>query len=387
MSEKTKIMTVMTAVFAVAVMLAVPILTAVDTDAAFDKGEAGLCISAENPTDAELVEYGFNERDTLLTYNAGFKLFAKIFLFAYGPFNVPTATSETFTIKDYEGIEIGEDSGRFITGYETSAEKVTIEYTAIAAGELLDSDYDSEYSDYYEAYKAVKAYFGNDVSIGDKVTFTGTIKAKHAVKDTTNFASVDGTKYVAKDSKADNYYLYDIDVSIVFTHGGESKTISFYSNQSYECVRATDIDYKGKAYADLKDGDKCDMTYKDTYTYESGSSYYKVDDEKYKIKNEMVPVSPEKNQPVEFFTNAEMQTELNGVKLMIKNCPDSSGSVTVDKTYDGVKSAYSALGAEVMVDDLLLTIVLIGVGVGALILILVVVIIIVLVVKKKKQNQ
>lgn len=388
MSEKTKIMTVMTAMFAVAIMLAVPILTAVDTDAAFEKGEAGLCKTLNNPTNAEVSKYMVGtSRADVVTEDIGTSLFMCLFRVNTALFDEPTATVATLNIKDYMGVEIGDDWTDMLSGREVTAESVSIEYTATGSGELLDASYDNEFSNYKDAYDAIKAYFGDSVSIDDKLTVTGTIKSRHAFKDTTNFAAVDDTKNVMKDEKQVHFILYDTDVSIAFTHGGETKTISFRSNQSFEFTRTTSVDYKGKAYTDLTASDKCDISYLDSYDYEAGSTYYKVNGTDCKVKDEMTPLAPEENQPVEFITNNEIQSELNGMKLIVNNNPASSGNVTVDKTYDAAKSAYSALGAEVMIDDLLLIIVAVVIGVVILILLLVAAIVIVVIVKKKKKNQ
>ena len=71
MSEKTKIMTVMAAVFAVAMMLAVPVFAAVDTDADFTGDEAGFTIIYDNPTPAQL-PFGTNKALQLYSILGGY---------------------------------------------------------------------------------------------------------------------------------------------------------------------------------------------------------------------------------------------------------------------------------------------------------------------------
>ena len=49
-----KILTIMAAVFAVAMMLAVPLVVAVDSEADFTKDEKGFCVTYTNPTDTQV---------------------------------------------------------------------------------------------------------------------------------------------------------------------------------------------------------------------------------------------------------------------------------------------------------------------------------------------
>lgn len=56
-----KIPTIAAAVFAVALMIAVPVLSAVDTDADFTKDEAGYSIKLDNPSDEQMANVGLNK--------------------------------------------------------------------------------------------------------------------------------------------------------------------------------------------------------------------------------------------------------------------------------------------------------------------------------------
>ena len=93
-----KIMTVMVAVFAVAIMMAVPFLSAANSEASFTKGEGGYCITAKDAPDDKLAEYGLYSKATTIKTNEGTELFLKVFnTFA---FNTPTVDCESFTVKD-----------------------------------------------------------------------------------------------------------------------------------------------------------------------------------------------------------------------------------------------------------------------------------------------
>ena len=384
-----KICTVMAAVFAVALMLAVPVLMAAESDAAsFTAGDAGFCITAKDATDAELLKYGMATRDSALLDGTGTRMFTKLFNLTDYEFGTPTTSVESFTFKEYEGMKIEAERGEGYEGEEATFEKVKIEYTAVSAGDLLNDDYTYYGDDYVAAGNAIKEYFKNAVSAGDKITITGDIQFKAACKTNVDYATVNDTRNVIKSSTEINYYVIGTDVTIEFKHGEETKTISFYSNQKFEVDRDAEYDYKGKAYTDLTDGDRCNISYKDTYNFESGSSYYKVDGTEYKIDDSITPKAPDENVPVVFYTDSSMQFMLNELKSVIALCPVSAGNVTVDKTIAGVESAFSDMAAEVALDDILLIIgIIVAVVIGIIILVVVLIIVIVVLKKKKKNGQ
>ena len=377
-----KIMTIMAAVFAVAMMLAVPLVVAVDSEAKFTAGDAGDCVTATNASDDELTDHGFGTKSSILTGNDGTTMFLKIFNISTLGYDT-AIDAESLTVKSYEGLKIEEYRTEFYDGYETTAEKVKFEFTAKAAGDLLRIV--SYGDDYDAAVTAIKAYFGNDVSVGDKIAITGDIKMRAASKGIREFADVDGTESVTKSFTQINYILLGTDVTISFTHGGETKTITFYSNQKFEVDRDADYDYKGKEYKDLKEGDKCNITYKDTYNFESGSTYYKVDGKEYKIENRLSPAFPQEDADVLFYKDSAAQYELNLLKTAIGLIAGASTNVTVDKTFSASESAFNDLAGSVALDDILAIILLIvGVVIGIIVLIVILIIVVIIVKKKKK---
>ena len=157
-----KIMTVMVAVFAVAIMMAVPFLSAANSEASFTKGGGGYCITAKDAPDDKLAEYGLYSKATTIKTNEGTNLFLKIFnTYAW---DTPVVDCESFTVKDYAGMKV-EDSKTesIVVKEEVTIEKVRMEYTGIG-GALLSDAYDS----YEKAVAAIRAEFGTDeVSEGD----------------------------------------------------------------------------------------------------------------------------------------------------------------------------------------------------------------------------
>ena len=135
--KASKIFTVMAAVFAVALMLAVPILTAVDTDASFTDGDAGIVIDAKDPTSDEMTKYGLGNKESRLVYNTGTRMFSRIFNVVGGPFDIPAVTMDSFSLKTYIGAKVESDRTESIAGDEISAEGVKIVYTALANGKLI----------------------------------------------------------------------------------------------------------------------------------------------------------------------------------------------------------------------------------------------------------
>lgn len=375
-----KILTVMAAVFAVAMMIAVPFLSAVDSEASFTAGEAGKCVTAKDASDAELTKYGLEIKSAYMTGGNGTEIFLKIFN-TFGPFGTPELSSDSYTVKDYSGIKVDSDRTDAINGVEATFEKVKMVYTATSGGALLHDSYD----DYKDAVAAIKAEFGDEISKDDKIIITGDIKSRIASKDIHNFAKVDDKNSVIKDSTESSYALWDVDVTIEFIHNGNSKTISFYSNQKFQVDTEATYDYKGKEYKDLKEGDKYNVSYIDKYYFESGSTYYKVAGEEYKIDIHKTPTSPKEDETVSYITDEEINFELNLYKKAAELIPDSEGNMTVGKDYADADSAYSDLAASVAMDDIL-KIVLIIVGVVIGIIVLVVILIIVLVVLKKKKK-
>lgn len=377
-----KILTIMAAVFAVAMMLAVPLVVAVDSEAKFTAGDAGVCVTATNASDEELTDHGLGTKSSILTGNGGTTMFLKIFDISTLGYDA-AVDAESLTVKSYDGMKVEEYRKEYYDGYEVTAEKVKFEFTAKAAGNLLRVVSYGE--DYDAAVAAIKAHLGDEVSVGDKITITGDIKMRGALKDIREYADVDGTESVTKSHTQINYILLGTDVTISFTHGGETKIITFYSDQKFEVDRDADYDYKGKEYKDLKEGDKCNITYMDTYYFESGSTYYKVDGKEYKIENRLTPAFPEEDADVLFYKDSAIQYELNLLKTAIGLIAGASANVTVDKTFAASESAFSDLAGAVALDDILAVILLIvGVVIGIIVLIVILIIVVIIVKKKKK---
>ena len=385
-----KICTVMAAVFAVALMLAVPVFTAVDTDAGFKEDEVGLLTSMDNPYDSELSKYLDTDRTSVMTKWDAPSLFMSLFNTPtfYGVFGTPEITQEKLTVKDGMGVKVESDSAKEIGVREMDATDVKMVFTAVGSGDLLVSGYDYLDNGYPEAGKAIIKYLGGTVSAGDVLTITGHIKSRCASEEDMNYAAVNDEKSVLKDGVDQWYCVYDVDVTIELKKSGasEGKSITFSSNLKYMKERKYTMDYKGKAYSDLQPTDLCKIVYdSDLYECISGSSNFSVDGTDYTIDYSDLPPTPV-DQPVKILTNSEVK--LDTYREMIDDYPESAGNATVEKTYSAADSEFSAIVADVASDEILLVIlIIVGVVIGIIVLVVVLVVLLVVLKKKKKNEQ
>ena len=382
-----KILTIVAAVLAVALMLAVPMITAVDSDAAFTPDDAGFLVKSENPTDAEILTYSGETRAQYLLADNGVTVFLKIFdVGPGGIFNDPTVTQDKFVVSYGEGSKLESNSLRSEEDDELTVENVTMVFTASDDGVVIPESY--EYLiNYQAAGDAIKEYFGNTVTAGDKLTVTGNIKSRYATLSTVNYASVDDTKSVVKDQHDSFYFVYSVDVTIELKSGSAAgKTIGFHSDKKYMLERDYNVDYKGKAYSDLQPGDMCRFVNDpDRYSFESGGSYFSVNGANYGIEHDAFPPSTV-DQPVNFITDSEMNLDI--AKAVIAAMPGSSGNVTVTKTYEAVDTAVAEVAADVVLDDILkFVLIIVGVIIGIIVIIAILIIILVVRKSKKKKMQ
>ena len=378
-----KILTIVAAVLAVALMVAAPLITAVDTDAAFTPTDAGFLISSENPTDAEIFTYSGETRGGIYIDDNSTKVFLKIFNVGPGSiFGEPTVTQDKLTTKYGEGSQIESDTVRSKMVDEMTAENVTMVFTATDSGELIPDGY--EYLiNYKDAADAIREFLGNSVSAGDTLTVKGSLKSRYATQSIVHYAAVDDTKSVVKDQADSFYYVYGVDVTIELKHGSNAaKTINFHSDKKYLLERDYNVDYKGKAYSDLQPGDMCRFVNDiDRYLFESGGSHFTVNGKDYGIEHTAFPPTTV-DQPVDIITDSTMN--LDTLKAIIALIPASSGNVTVDKTYEALDKEMSAIASDVALDDIL-KFVLIGAAVVIGIFVIVILIIVIIIVKKKKK--
>ena len=378
-----KIMTIAAAVFAVALMIAVPVLGAVDTDAAeIKEDKAGFKIVATDPTDEDLAAYSAYGLHSKMYYmEDSCSVFMSIFDLG---FLVPTIDAKGYEIVSSTGVKIKSDSFKEIDDEEFSAKEIEMVYTFNAAGDLIVPFILN--SEYEKAADAIKGYFGNEVKDGDSLKITGTVKTKLATETKLDFAAVDDDHSVIKGGSAGGYFVNDIDVTIEFIKNGSSAGKIYYrADDKYSVERELIYDYGKVDYKDITDATpltiKSDVA---TFNFESGSTRYTVDGTDYKIGHTSTYSPIETHADVR--ANSDWNLDVYHTSLDTMPVSTADGKVTADKSYDAAEAAFDGVVADVVVDDIL-KVILIGVGIFIGIIVLIVILIVVILVLKKKKRQ
>ena len=370
------------AVLTVALMLAVPVMAAFDSDAAITEDEAGYSIEMVNPTDAEIDTYGYISKSGSITI-AAIELLGAFNRMIYSN----TVTTGSYTTTYAEGEKHSSDSVQTIFADTTEAEDVTITYTATADGSLIRDDVVYP-DDYKEAADAIKQYMGDTVSVGDVLKVTGKLKIEESSKIKYDLAKVSEGVSVFSAGEVTRFMVLDADLTIEFTHGGTTKAITFSADRKFMLERDVTYDYKGVAYADLTDSSPCTISYgTDKYSETAGKYCYTIEGEDYGI--DYILSSP---QPIDttadLMTDAELNEDLTYVQNRAAGFPEGTDNVTVKRTYSDAVSAYEDVELDVIGDDLMKLLLIIGgVVLGIIVLIIIAVIVIIVVVRKNKRAQ
>ncbi len=380
-SRSRRFMTVLAAAFIIAMMLAVPIMVSYDSDAAINEGEAGYCIDMVNPTDEEIDKYGVMTKASDIVTEARFV----IGIFNKFAFESPVVTADSYSSKYAHGMKLYSDAVKDINSEIVDAQGVTITYTADSNGSLLYDEYTYD-EDYQAAMKAIKKYFGDDVAIGDILKITGKVKTEYSAENVGHLAVVkDGVK-VAKSGENAQYFVTDLDLTIEFTHGGETKTITATSDFKFKMERDIEYDYHGTAYTDLTDTSPCTIRYgPDTYTDMDGDVTYRVDGDKYSAEYTLTPLSPYDTKAT-LYTDDMLNSTLSDLKKEAAAIPAGAANVTIGREYSDAESAFDEVVIDVAIDDLAKMLLIIGAVVIGIIVLLVVVIIVIVVVARKKKK-
>ena len=380
-SHSRRFMTVLAAAFIIAMMLAVPIMVSYDSDAAINEGEAGYSIDMVNPTDEEIDKYGVMTKASDIVTEARFV----IGIFNKFAFESPVVTADSYSSKYAHGMKLYSDAVKDINSEIVDAQGVTITYTADSNGSLLYDEYTYD-EDYQAAMKAIKQYLGDEVAVGDVLKITGKVKTEYSAENVGHLAVVkDGVK-VAKSGDNTQYFVTDIDVTIAFTHGGETKTITATSNFRFMMERPVEYDYHGVAYSDLTSTSKCTIKYgPDTYSFMKGDVTYKVNGDDHSAEYTLTPLAPYETTAT-LLTDDMLNATLADLKAEAAAIPAGTANVTIGREYSDAESAFDEVVVDVAVDDLAKLLLIIGaVVIGIIVLLVVVIIVIVVVMRKKKR--
>ena len=364
----------------IGMMLAAPLLTAFGSDAEIAEDKAGFSISMTNPTDQELDKYGMNTKvDEIL--EAG-NLFTKVF--NDDIYEVSKLVTEKYDYKASEGVDLGsKDWFQFMTE-EVFVNGLSITFVAVDDGDLIDPNI-ADSSRYKAAANAIKAYFGNEVYVGDTMTVEGKLNYRYAVNFTCDYAKVDSEHSVVKGGSNTTYRIYDMDIKITFKKMGvsDSKTIQFHSDDKFLAALGIDYDYMGVKYADLTDESPCKITYNaSVVTFHTGKSYFTVNEDDYIVGFENTEKHVEE-------TTAKILTDsninLNEFRKEISEIPASAGNVTVKKNFSDAESMFDSIVLGVIGNDVFKGITIVLLAAGAAIAIIAIIVIVFVLVKKHKQ--
>lgn len=374
-SKKARAMAIVAfAVAAVALMLAAPILSSVDTDAALTEDKAGASLVLVNPTDAELQTYLNNSR--LEVVSEASEPFSRIF--NQGAFNQPTVVTSSLTCKNGMGEKITSDSAISIMDVETFADGVTMTTVANASAPLISEEFCQKNPEYAAAGNAIKAYFGETLNAGDQVSITGKINNRAAIYITIEYAPVSDSTSVVKKATLTSYTIYDIDVKIALNKAtsADVKEIQFRSDlKVMQSIEGT-YDYKGTAYSDLTDQSPCTIKRSaPTYNFKSGGTHYTVNGSDYSIE---LPAGKESTDETHANITNNSDINLNSMKESIAKIPASSGNATVDKSFEAAESLYTDVVLGVVgqeIENLLIIIGAVVIGVIVVVVVLVIVLV------------
>ncbi len=369
-----RILTIVVAISVAALMLAAPLFVTAGADAALNEKKVGYRLDMDNPTDEQLKEYGLFDRIDFLEM----PLISYLEIFNQEIFEEPVAGSEPIDLMDAWGEKIESDSYTTLNSDKISADNTTITITAKADGKLINPAISGFPADYRAAAEAVKSYFGEDISAGDKVVITGTLNFEVAIQTTEEYTLLDGNKYVIEDEVTTYYLVSDIDLNFKLLTSTSDKSFQYVSDLKGVFVSEWHYEYDSETITE-----DTNYTAKNTVvnTY-SGSSRFVIDGKDYPFDMDQ-KVMKDRTGKADIKDQASLDIS-EVLKKRVEKMPSSKDNMTVDKTYDASEEAFGNIVMDAVGNDLLLLIV-IGVAVFFGVLLLVIVIVVVIVIKKKKK--
>lgn len=366
------------AISAVAIMLAAPALTILDTDASLKDGRAGYCIKMDNPSESDIENYSVEDKEIRILESG----FIMLNIINMGLFESNVAVDD-YKTSDAEGtkIEAGNKSIGQTAVEEVNAKRTTITLTSTESGNLLAADIAPNYK---EAASAIESFFGATISEGDIIKVTGDIMKREARYTYTHLANVTDTSYVFTEKITSDYIIFDINAKIELSKAGMigGKTIDFKTNLQLMREVKTEYDYGETKYADLTPSSPCTERIGPLKNhFVEGSTKFIVDSEEYAIKPGTSDA--ESKESITYIMNeTEVAEYVILLQNKVNNIPGSNINVTVDKTYEKADELYNEIVIKVAGEKVLESLGIIAAVIGVIVLIAIIVIIII--VKKKK---
>ena len=371
-----KIMTIMAAIFAVAMMLAVPLVVAVDSDADLTGAEAGFSATIKNPeTDQMPLDVKANKILAILMH--------ELSIFNVTIFTDVTATEDPMTVTSSWGEKVTSNTKTSIMVDEVSTNRILITIKATDDGTLINPLLEYMPAEYKAAANAIKELFGDEVSNGDVVWISGSLNVRLAEQDETTYKLLEGNKCVPSKEVSSMYAVKNFDLTVAFKHGSEDlKSVKLFAN------------YKGMAgnediYEYASDNVTVGTSYKAKNTVSfinTGEMYYSVGEKNYTMVYEPTSSGETPHTVSEQWIDNQADINVSDVEAAIAALPAATDNITVDKTYSAAQSAFDGVVMDAVGNDLLnLILIIVGVVIGVIVLIVILIIVLVVLKKKKKQ--
>lgn len=372
-----KILTILAAALAVALMLTVPLFAAVDTDADFTPADAGYTAKVDDATNAELYTLtGYIKSGILLfTVEDAMSLFNQTIL------DEPVASDDPVNYKGGCGEKITKDNKTDLNFEEVTAEKVKITISVATNGDLINPDTATASADVKAAANAIKAYLGEEVTTADSIEITGRIRQRVAVENSETYNLLDDNKCALKQRTETKFFVNDIELELKLIKTTETLSIKLIFNA--KGMTASDWNYE---YTPTPIAPGSTFVAKNTVTnVYSGDLHFEVDGSNYALDLDEKK-QDDQSGPAVIFPQSDVvispELELR-IATLPSNPPDN---MTLEKTYASVDSAVSDIVMEAVGDDILkIILTVVGIVIGVLVLIIVLIIILIIVKKKKKR--
>lgn len=370
-----KILTIVAAVFAVAFMLAAPLLVAVDSDADLTEAKMGFRADMTNPTDDQLAEWGYFEKSDFLMM----PIDEYLTIFNQDLFNDPVVGSEPLKLIDAWGEKIESDSVTDLITDEVLTDEITITITVKANGKLINTFIDDYPADVRAAAAAVQDYLGEDVVVGDKVVITGKINWKLSEQTTDKYKLLEGGKCVIDQSVYTYYLVDDMDLDVKLVKSGSEKSFKIVSDLKGVFVSEWQYKYDSET---ITEGTGYTATNTVSSTY-SGGSHFTVDGKDYNLDVDE-KVRPQRTGTAVLIEQSSIVIS-DTLKYKVNKLPATTGNIAVDKTYDAAETVFGEVVLDALGDDIL-KIIIIAIVVFVIVVALIVILIVVLIHRKKKRQ-
>ena len=363
-----------TVLFAVALMIAVPVMTAAGTDAAIDKAEAGYCIDLTDPTDEQLDDVKVSKNKTLLN-----TLWGQDGIFDDDVVSTTLIILESYIYSQAAGEKISSDETEKIMSSAVTGNGFKMTYNVKADGKLALTNFPS--TKLNAACKAINDYFG-PVQTGDRIEIAGNLKEEYAAVEVTEYLLQDDGTCVPVKVRESGYTLAGSDVTIKLIRGdAEFKSVRYVSDIKGTITQEATVTYNESP---VKVGTEYTKSYKTTTSY-GGDMCFKINGADYSIADY------EESKPTEHgtVTHVDAQSEIvisSSLKEYIDDLPGSEEGMKVEKGYGAAQSAVDGVISDVSGKNGPVPPGING-TVIILILVLIVALVIVLVVFLKKRNQ